>query len=190
MNESYEKYFAYLQQRSRLGYLYRNYWLYPKLCSFLGGKVLDIGCGIGDLLRYRQNTVGVDVNPKTVRYCQQQGFDVQVMEVDKLPFDSLSFDSVIMDNVLEHIEKPELILREVRRVLVDGGTFVVGVPGSKGYNIDPDHKVFYSREKLIETMRVIGFSEKKVFSMPLNLVWLDDKINQYCVYAQFKKDSD
>ncbi len=190
MNESYEKYFAYLQQRSRLGYLYRNYWLYPKLCSFLGGKVLDIGCGIGDLLRYRQNTVGVDVNPKTVRYCQQQGFDVQVMEVDKLPFYSLSFDSVIMDNVLEHIEKPELILREVRRVLVDGGTFVVGVPGSKGYNIDPDHKVFYSREKLIETMRVIGFSEKKVFSMPLNLVWLDDKINQYCVYAQFKKDSD
>ena len=33
---------------SRLGMIYRRYWLYPRLIGQLEGRVLDIGCGIGD----------------------------------------------------------------------------------------------------------------------------------------------
>ncbi len=47
MNENYGEYFSYLQKRSKLGYLYRNYLLYPKICSHIDGKVLDVGCGYG-----------------------------------------------------------------------------------------------------------------------------------------------
>ena len=187
MSGSYEEYFSYLQQRSSLGYLYRSYRLYPRINSYLCGNVLDIGCGIGDFLKYRAETVGVDVNPETVKYCQQQKLDARVMEIDQLPFESSVFDGVMMDNVLEHIEEPEPILKEVRRVLVEGGKFVVGVPGSKGYASDPDHKIFYSKEKLIITLSKAGFVEVGIVGMPLDFDWLDDKISQYCLYGVFRK---
>jgi SAM-dependent methyltransferase len=182
-----KEYFEYLKGISRIGRLYRNYLLYPRINSYLRGNILDIGCGIGDFLQYRKDSTGVDVNPKTVKYCQQQGLDARVMEIDQLPFESSTFDGLLMDNVLEHIEEPEPILKEIRRVLVEGGRFVVGVPGSKGYANDPDHKVFYSKEKLTMIMSKAMFIEEKVFSMPLDFDWLDDKISQYCIYGVFVK---
>ena len=187
MGEFYNDYFSYLKKRGRLGYIYRQYWLYPTICHSLNGKVLDVGCGIGDFLRYRPNTQGVDVNPKTVEYCKERGLDVQLMELDRLPFESSSFDSVVLDNVLEHIENPESILKEIKRVLVDKGIFVVGVPGIKGYASDSDHKVFYSKEGLVEKLNNAGFSEINVFGMPLDLDWLDNKMKQYSVFGVFRK---
>ena len=59
----YQDYFNYLRGRSRLGLLYRKYWLYPRLNKYLYGDVLDVGCGVGDLLSFRPSTIGVDVNP-------------------------------------------------------------------------------------------------------------------------------
>jgi len=182
-----EKYFEYLKTRSVYGVFYRNFWLYPRISKLLNGRVLDIGCGIGDFLKFRKNTVGVDVNPETVKYCQEQGHDARLMEVDILPFDSSSFNSVVMDNVLEHIEDPEPILNEVKRVLIDGGCFVIGVPGRKGYASDPDHKVFYSKEKLLDTINGAGFSGGEVVGMPFDFAWLDDKLRQYCLYGIFRK---
>jgi SAM-dependent methyltransferase len=187
MNKFYKKYFLYLQERSYLGYLYRNYWLYPKLCSHLSERVLDVGCGIGDLLRYRKNTIGCDINPETVKYCQLQGFDAHLMEVGELPFETNSFDGVVLDNVLEHIEDPHLILCEIERVLVSGGCLIVGVPGIKGFANDYDHKVFYSKGGLIDLLIRYRFVESAIFSMPLNWRCLDAAISQYCVYGVFRK---
>ena len=151
------------------------------------GKGLDIGCGIGDFLRYRPNTIGVDINPETVNWCKNQGLDVHLMELDRLPFNEQSFDSVILDNVLEHIEDPESILLDIHRTLTNQGLLVVGVPGTLGYSTDPDHKVFYTKEKLVETVTKYDFVVDDLFAMPLNLDWLDSKMSQYCVYAFFKK---
>jgi len=190
MSNSDEAYFSYLQRRSNLGYLYRNYWLYPKLCGYLNGKILDVGCGIGDLLRYRKNSVGVDINSETVKYCQSQGFDAYLMEFDKLPFKSGSFDGVVLDNVLEHIEDPSLLLHEIKRVLVPDGCVLLGVPGSKGFARDSDHKVFYSKNKLISLMIDNGFITDTTFSMPLNWRYFDKLISQYCVYGIFSKSGE
>lgn len=183
----FNNYFSYLQQRSRAGLLYRQYWLYPRLSRCLQGKALDIGCGIGDFLSYRENTIGVDINEKTVGWCRAQGHSVELMQVDHLPCEDGSFDSVIMDNVLEHIEDPRPILIEAHRVLVGDGVLVIGVPGTLGYSRDPDHKVFYSKEKLVETVINAGFTEQKVFAMPLSLDWLDTRMSQYCVYGVFHR---
>jgi SAM-dependent methyltransferase len=180
-------YFDYLKQRSYIAFLYRKFWLYPRLNQFLQGRTLDVGCGIGDLLACRKNTIGVDINKKMVDWCLSQGYSAELMQADKLPYFDGSYDSVIIDNVLEHIIEPQAILNEVRRVLVDNGVLIVGVPGSLGYSRDPDHKVFYSKNKLIETLNKVGFSEKKVFAMPFNIMWLDTRLSQYCIYAVFLK---
>jgi SAM-dependent methyltransferase len=182
-----EEYFQYLLKRSRLGVIYRRYLLYPRLKKIMRGKGLDIGCGIGDFLKFRQNTVGADINPKIVAWCQAEGLNVHLMEPNRLPFEGQSFDSVILDNVLEHIEDPSMILLEIHRILKQSGVLIVGVPGALGYSSDSDHKIFYTKESLIKKVTYYDFLVDDLFGMPLNFDWLGSKINQYCVYAVFKK---
>lgn len=178
-------YFLYLQRRSKLGGFYRKWVLYPRLCRSLKGRALDIGCGLGDMLAFRPNTVGVDINEKTVAWCRQRGHEAHLMQVDVLPFEESSFDSVVLDNVLEHLVDPMPLLAEVKRVLKAEGRFVVGVPGHKGFASDPDHKVFYDKAALLAVMEKAGFAVQKLFPMPLPGAWFDAHVRQYCLYGVF-----
>jgi ubiquinone/menaquinone biosynthesis C-methylase UbiE len=184
-----EQYSAYLAKRSRLGSVYRNLVLYPKLCRYLKGDVLDIGCGIGDMLQYRPHTIGVDINPFNIAICDKRGLDARVMQIDILPFQDQSFDCALLDNVLEHIQKPENLLKEVYRVLRPRGKLLVGVPGIKGQQSDPDHKIFYDENTLILLARRHQFLVTEQFHMPLfKSSWLSKSLSQYCVYSVWKKD--
>jgi SAM-dependent methyltransferase len=186
--ESNVDYFDYLRQRSILAWLYRKHWLYPRLCRHLSGCVLDIGCGIGDLLAFRPDTIGTDINPSAVYWCRGNGHLAKLMLPDMLPFGSAAFDGVVIDNVLEHIFDPVPLLSEARRVLRPGGTAVIGVPGKKGYASDPDHKVFYDEHLLVSTMIATGFSLKRLLPMPFKSSWLDVRMRQYCLYGVFQRD--
>ena len=181
-----QQYFEYLMKRSRWGAAYRRLLLYPRLCKRLRGRTLDIGCGIGDMLQFRRDTVGTDINDATVRYCRSLGLDAHVMSPEKLPFEAQSFDSALLDNVMEHIERPQPLLEEVRRVLKPGGRLLVGVPGSLGYASDPDHKVFYDEASLVHRVELQGFRHRETFHTPLwRSAWMERSVRQYCVYALF-----
>lgn len=185
---SHGQYFDYLMHRSRLGEIYRKYWLYPRLSKYMIGTALDIGCGIGDMLAFRPGTVGVDVNAHTVEYCRQRGFEAHLMQPDVLPFESGKFDSVLLDNVLEHIAQPEALLQDVRRVMVLDGRLLVGVPGIRGWESDTDHKVFYDEEKLQECIERNGFTHVKTIHAPLwRSAWLAAHVRQYCIYSIFQQ---
>jgi SAM-dependent methyltransferase len=180
-------YFEYLRSRSVTGQWYRQAWLYPRLCRELNGKVLDVGCGIGDMLRARPGTVGVDINPQTVAWCRSQGLDVHVMEPDRLPFADAQFDAVVLDNVLEHIEVPQPLLGDIHRVLRPKGRFIVGVPGVRGYASDPDHKVYYDEDSLRHTVEATGFRMQRLIRMPLPIAALSRWMPQYTVYGVFDR---
>lgn len=187
MSTEQQQYFDYLMRRSRLGHWYRRYWLYPALCRQLHGRVLDVGCGIGDMLRYRPDTLGVDINPSTVEFCKQQGLDARLMEPDILPFSDGKFDGVVLDNVLEHLAAPAPLLAEARRVLRADGIFVVGVPGPRGYASDPDHKVFYDESRLVSTLDGAGFGWRRTLRMPLPFEALGSRLRSYCIYGIFAR---
>ena len=183
----YDEYHDFLQKRTFKSKIYRKYWLYPKLCKFLTGTALDIGPGIGDFVKFRPNTIGVDINPDNVQWCQSQGLDIRLMDINILPFKDKEFDSINMDNVLEHIEDPELILSEMDRVLKDNGILIIGVPGTLGFTTAPDHEVYYSKEDLIKTFVNRGYKVQNVFAIPIEWDWLDSRMEQYCYYGVFKK---
>ena len=180
----HSEYFRYLKNRSLLGFVYRNLLLYPCLSKSLKGSTLDIGCGIGDMLGFRPNTVGVDINPLNVAFCNELGHDAQIMTPDVLPFGDTSFDSVLLDNVLEHIAEPTPLLAEIRRVLRPQGVVVIGVPGIRGQASDSDHKVFYDESALSLTAEKNNFRVVKVFHMPFGCsVYLSRHLRQYCIYS-------
>lgn len=187
MSESSVHYLEYLHQRSRLGEIYRKFWLYPRILSRVRGETLDIGCGIGDFLRHRPGTLGVDVNPAIVEFGCAQGLPVTLMEPDRLPFENARFDALVLDNVLEHIVDPQPLLAEMRRVLRPRGRVVVGVPGHKGFSHDPDHKRFYDERELCATLEGAGFRTREVFYAPFRLRWLDARLWIYACYGVFDR---
>lgn len=180
-------YFNHLRNRSLSGLLYRKFYLYPRLDRRLSGRVLDVGCGIGDFLAYRPSTVGVDVNTYAVNWCRKRGLDARLMEANNLPFGDGSFDSVVLDNVLEHLSDPSNLLSEIRRVLIPGGRVLVGVPGTLGYTCDADHKIFYDESSLRQVMEGAGLKQQTVFYMPMKWDWLDTRLPQYCLYGVFER---
>lgn len=169
------------------GLLYRKFLLYPRIRRHLEGRVLDVGCGIGDFLSGCRGATGVDVNLHAVEWCRRQGLNARIMDFDILPFADQYFGSVVLDNVLEHIEQPQPLLKEIRRVLVPGGKFVIGVPGLCGYKADSDHKSFYDWQRLEQIVSRVGFGEITHFYMPLRSDWLEKKLSQYCLYGVFAR---
>ena len=186
-HDHHDDYFERLRRRKRAGLWYRDLWLYPRICGHLSGTVLDVGCGIGDMVRHRPLTVGVDVNPKAVSFCQRQGLRVQLMQPDRLPFADGEFDGAVLDNVLEHLERPEPLLAEVHRVLRAAGTFVAGVPGECGFESDSDHKRHYSEDALIHALRSAGFQPSRIFHQPFRSRILDRHFLYYAIYGVFQR---
>jgi SAM-dependent methyltransferase len=186
-NTEHTDYYVYLNSRSRLAYCYRMFYLYPILNREITGRTLDVGCGIGDFLKFRKNTIGVEKNPMLIRLCRERGLDVVESSNDRLPFKDASFDSVMLDNVLEHLSDPTELLLEARRVLRVGGIFLIGVPASKGFKMDPDHKVYYDEKRLIELLTLHGFQVKRIRLMPISQGYIFRRLRQSCVYGVFMK---
>jgi SAM-dependent methyltransferase len=157
----------------------------------LHGRVLDYGCGIGDFLRFRHKSSGVDINPYSVDYCKSRGLDAQLVKDGMIPHPESSFDSVVMDNVLEHIPSVGVgrVIAEVMRVLRPGGRLLIGVPGIRGYAADADHKCFYTESDVIKLLSTYGASPKHVLHAPLRSQWASRHMNQYCIYIAFESRS-
>ncbi len=83
-------------------------------------KTLDIGCGNSPSADIFPNRVGIDIAPG-------EGVDV-IGDAHELPFDSGSFEQILCSEVLEHLAKPEQAVKEMARVLGDGGRLVLTVP--------------------------------------------------------------
>lgn len=100
------------------------------------GRVLDVGCGGGELFPhdYRSDgrpVIGLDLDPALV---DNPLLDAAVWgSVDAMPFDDATFDLIYSRYVLEHLPEPEATFAEVARVLRPGGTFVVLTPNRRHY---------------------------------------------------------
>jgi ubiquinone/menaquinone biosynthesis C-methylase UbiE len=182
------EYYKYLTRRTIKAKIYRNYFLYPILSKHLNGKVLDVGCGIGDFISFRKNTIGVDVNELLVKFNMEKGRKVFLIEpAGKLPFKNEHFDSILLDNVLEHIDDPKSLLNEIYRLLKPKGILLVGVPGEKGFKSDKDHKIYYDQTKLIDFFQKKDFISNKIFHIPFRSKFLNKKLRIYCTYCKFIK---
>lgn len=89
-----------------------------------GGRVLDLGCGIGhDLARLEAaGLTAVGVDNSEVMLHQAHDATAGALRLAKadgaaLPFRDGAFDGCRIERVLQHVADPDAVLREVRRVL-------------------------------------------------------------------------
>jgi SAM-dependent methyltransferase len=117
-----------------------------------GSCVLDLGCGAGhDLvaLADRQVTpIGVDFSEHMVRAsrdrCDSVGVVALVVRADghRLPLRSATIDGCRIERVLQHVDQPLAVLRDVFRVLRPGGRLVAFEPDWDSFAIESDDRAF------------------------------------------------
>ena len=99
-----------------------------------GRRVLDLGCRSGALTQHfveGNDVVGLDVDRAALEKAAQLGIETVVANVDEpLPFPDASFDAVVAGELLEHLQFPDGLVAEARRILRPGGVFVGSVPNA------------------------------------------------------------
>lgn len=106
-----QRYTDYQSQRSALRKWVRRAYL-RSAAGQLKGRVLDFGCGVGELLeRLPEGSLGLEYNPATVEHCRRKGLDVAVYDgfaddwnLSVLP-PGRRFESMVISHVLEHLDR-------------------------------------------------------------------------------------
>jgi ubiquinone/menaquinone biosynthesis C-methylase UbiE len=101
---------------------------------------LDVGCGAGYNLRAAAGELhcaiqGIDPQPGTHGVGRYSSGSLASLPVDqgtaeKLPYADEQFDVVFSSHVLEHVNNIPQSLAEMKRVLKDDGTLIIGMPTS------------------------------------------------------------
>jgi len=88
-----------------------------------GSRVLDLGCGRGELLAYLRehkavNGYGLDIDPNNINACIDASVNVieQDLNMGLANFPDDSFDTVVMTETIQAVTDPVAMLREMLRI--------------------------------------------------------------------------
>ena len=99
-----------------------------------GKRVLDLGCRSGALTRHfleGNSVVGLDVDASALKKAATLGIEPVQGDVEEpLPFEDARFDAVVAGELFEHLQFPDTLVAEIRRVLRPGGVVVGSVPNA------------------------------------------------------------
>lgn len=157
-----------------------NYNRYSKFEKSLGrkGKILDIGCGPGFFLKdgidLQWDVIGVEPSKEAAEYARSLGLDcINTSFSSKLFKEDDKFDVVIINQAIEHIPYPNLLLKEIKSILVDDGLLSIVAANDfnilqeialSKYNLDswwavpPEHLNYFSHKSLSDLVTREGFS--------------------------------
>lgn len=141
--------------------------------------ILDLGCGYGSFLFFLQskeyeNATGVDISAQEILVCKKFFKSYNFLQEDILDFvlhTSQRFDVIYLSHVIEHIKKENLFvfLDGVKRILNDGGLFLIVAPNSAAYfNAaanrygDLTHEIGFTELSLRQALMVAGYNNIEV----------------------------
>lgn len=162
------------------------------------GRLLDIGCGRGDLLgRFDERTWqrhGVELSEEGLRLTRDRlpGATLAAADIqDGLPFDP-PFDAITMVNVLEHLEHPAEALAHIASAQDPGGVLIVhlptiGTPGQahryeQSYASDPTHVYRPSGATVVDLVQGHGYRTIRAAWAPFRPFWLWSRIEWQCAF--------
>jgi len=139
-----------------------------KNLHFFSGNLLDIGCG---KLPYKKYILE---NSDVTKYI---GLDIEsALEYDNeikphfnwdgktMPFENNSFDCAFGTEVLEHCPEPEIVLKEVFRVIKPEGVFFFSVPFLWNLHETPHDEYRYTPYSLERHLKNSGFKNINILA--------------------------
>lgn len=142
LDEYGQQYFESYNYADRPLGKYSMYWFARRYYAALveryapagGGKLLELGCGLGHLLGLLQDDfecVGVDIASYSIEQTLKNAPKAKafVMSADDLSgFADQEFSVVVALHLVEHLPDPAATIRDINRILVNGGLWLFATP--------------------------------------------------------------
>ena len=155
-------------------------------------RILDVGCGDGFHLRLLQKygkkswqLEGIDLDKRAVQMAEKAGLKVHLGTIEDLDLPEDTYDFAFMIQTIEHVEKPDAILRAVKRILKPKGKLVIVTDNTDsidfglfkrsywgGYHF-PRHWNLFNRKSLTKLAEKVGFEVADLATQvsPVNWVY-------------------
>lgn len=154
---------------------------YHSAIPYLQGEVLELGCGEGrgldTIAPYCNHYTALDKNAFLLKQLKERYSDFDFIETTFPPVAQLpseSADTIIAFQVIEHIQKDELFIEEVHRVLRKGGKALISTPNKElSLTRNPWHVREYTPKQLFDLVTK-SFSKVLTFG-----ITGDEKVWQY-----------
>jgi len=174
-------------------------------------RILDVGCGDGfhlNLLRQfgkkSWTLEGVDIDKRAIAMAEKSGLKVYRGDIESIGLDQNAYDLAFMIQTIEHLEKPDKVLRGIYELLKPGGKLVIVTDNTDaldfrffkrsywgGYHF-PRHWNLFNRKSLTKIAQKTDFevTDLETQYSPVNWVytvhnWLVDKKGPYWLINQF-----
>lgn len=188
-----------------------NRWTVKKFDKYLQGRILEVGCGIGNFTKILTDygevfAIDIDKNhvAKATKLVAGRA-KVEFGDIEKSSkfFGGQKFDTVLCLNVLEHIKDDEKAVKNLYNLLEKGGNLILLVPAYKFLfgKIDESigHYRRYNKQQLKKMISSFGFKiiKTRVLNMIGAIGWLfaskvllksridEDKIQLFNLIAPF-----
>ncbi|MBQ0129877.1 MAG: methyltransferase domain-containing protein [bacterium] len=146
------------------------------------GRLLDIGCGVGDFLHYAEQNgwqcTGAEPSEDASSIAKKR-IKAEIMlpkDLEKLPDES--FDVITMWHVLEHVSDLQWQVNQLNRLLKKGGRLVIALPNFRSYDAQyykdkwaaydvPRHLNHFSQDSIAKIFNINGLIQNPT----QKLVW-------------------
>lgn len=149
-----------------------------------GNTVLDVGCNTGMLGKVlsKKNTLdGIDINSKALS--KAKPYYRHLYQIDLSNADNLNikgkYDYIVLSDILEHLPRPDLLLKKLKKLLNTNGTIICSLPNiarleirlqllfgkfdyTKAGILNSDHLRFFTRKSAKELFIDSGFKVTKI----------------------------